>query len=561
MLNKLPGEMLQQNLLRSGVDLQIDNDLLYLDVNNRTVGIGTTFADRTLTVNGTLKAGAIAIDGAEVRAVNGGAMTLATDPDQPVIVTSGSPNSLTFFGPGNELASSDALMFDGNALTVNRPAVIQGTVIDTGSITSTGPLSITTSSGNLSLSAGAGGTVNIAGIALSDFLPNKVMVTDPTGLMVVDDGIGYDTDTNTLTVNGTAIVGNVRIETDNITSVSTTPLRIAAPDILIESLGGGVKINGANPTSIFYAGANSEILTHGSLTWSGTALAVDQTQISNGLITTANNTNLVLSSSALLQTDKPLISTVGANSALFLVDNEWSLGGLWRDDTSTSLRISAGDTIDINGKNIAADIGHFIMPNYDWNQDLTVYTDGTVVVKADIVSPAAHVGNIAVEGNTISATDANGNVVISANGAGTAVFTGSNGIVLPVGDSSTRPTSPTVGVTRFNQERLLVETWDGTRWAEVGPNYVNPLSLTFTGDGSTVQYPLPFGSTSNGIIVSINGVVQVPGAAYLVGGANSDQLILDEPPVPGDVVEVRVINGSTTLTVALENPIVDGGFF
>ena len=57
-VGKITGQMLGDtsgNLDRDGVDLVFDNDLIYLDVTNRKVGIKTTSPNYELTVNGTTR--------------------------------------------------------------------------------------------------------------------------------------------------------------------------------------------------------------------------------------------------------------------------------------------------------------------------------------------------------------------------------------------------------------------------------------------------------------------------------------------------------------------------
>lgn len=52
-IGKISGPLLKQNLLRDGVDLAFETDLIYLDVNNLKVGIKTSTPSHDLTVNGT----------------------------------------------------------------------------------------------------------------------------------------------------------------------------------------------------------------------------------------------------------------------------------------------------------------------------------------------------------------------------------------------------------------------------------------------------------------------------------------------------------------------------
>lgn len=54
-VGQISGPLLKANLLRNGVDLAFDTDLLYLDVNNRRIGIKTDTPTHELTVNGTTK--------------------------------------------------------------------------------------------------------------------------------------------------------------------------------------------------------------------------------------------------------------------------------------------------------------------------------------------------------------------------------------------------------------------------------------------------------------------------------------------------------------------------
>ena len=54
-LGRISGPLLKANLLRQGVDLAFETDLLYLDVNNRRIGIKTATPTHELQVNGTLR--------------------------------------------------------------------------------------------------------------------------------------------------------------------------------------------------------------------------------------------------------------------------------------------------------------------------------------------------------------------------------------------------------------------------------------------------------------------------------------------------------------------------
>ena len=54
-VGRISGPLLKANLLRDGVDLAFENDLLYLDVNNLRIGINTSSPTHDLTVDGTTR--------------------------------------------------------------------------------------------------------------------------------------------------------------------------------------------------------------------------------------------------------------------------------------------------------------------------------------------------------------------------------------------------------------------------------------------------------------------------------------------------------------------------
>ena len=60
-IGRISGPLLKQNLLREGVNLAFENDLLYLDVNNSRVGINTDTPQYDLDVNGTIRAPGIEV--------------------------------------------------------------------------------------------------------------------------------------------------------------------------------------------------------------------------------------------------------------------------------------------------------------------------------------------------------------------------------------------------------------------------------------------------------------------------------------------------------------------
>ena len=54
-VGRISGPLLKSNLVRDGIDLAFETNLLYLDVNNQRLGVKTSSPQYELDVNGTTK--------------------------------------------------------------------------------------------------------------------------------------------------------------------------------------------------------------------------------------------------------------------------------------------------------------------------------------------------------------------------------------------------------------------------------------------------------------------------------------------------------------------------
>ena len=152
------------------------------------------------------------------------------------------------------------------------------------------------------------------------------------------------------------------------------------------------------------------------------------------------------------------------------------------------------------------------------------------------------IGNINIVDTTMTSTDINGNVII---------FAGSSGVTLPSGNTTQRPSNVYVGTTRFNTTINAIETWDGAEWI-TGGNIIVPGTITdqqIVPDGTNATYTLNQTSTSEGILVSINGVTQTPNVSYSVTG---NSITFTQIPLTQDLIDIRYISYATTIS-ALTN--------
>jgi len=111
-IGRISGPLLKANLLREGVDLAFETDLLYLNVNDSRIGINTASPQYDLDVNGTIKSSGLEVS------------TLANIAD---ITFTG--NTISTTQPTLELGTADTVVYQ-NKLTIDSISV-ENNVIST----------------------------------------------------------------------------------------------------------------------------------------------------------------------------------------------------------------------------------------------------------------------------------------------------------------------------------------------------------------------------------------------------------------------------------------------
>jgi hypothetical protein len=111
---------------------------------------------------------------------------------------------------------------------------------------------------------------------------------------------------------------------------------------------------------------------------------------------------------------------------------------------------------------------------------------------------------------------------------------GSTSIVVPSGDSSTRPTSPVFGSFRYNTDIGTLEFFNGTAFKQVGlGGELNVDVYSTTGDGSTLTFSLSNTtaiSADDQVIVFVGSIYQAPTTNYTITGAGYDITFGSAPP-------------------------------
>ena len=123
-------------------------------------------------------------------------------------------------------------------------------------------------------------------------------------------------------------------------------------------------------------------------------------------------------------------------------------------------------------------------------------------------------------------------------------------MLLPSGTTAQRPGSPAAGMFRYNSTDNAFEFYNGSSWKQSTTEFTVVRSETKTGDGTTTAFTgLNSDLTTNGCIVTVNGVVQLPTTAYGISGTT---ITFTEAPADGDAIEIREITTTTSVN-ALED--------
>ena len=260
-----------------------------------------------------------------------------------------------------------------------------------------------------------------ANIATFTFNGNTISSTNttinltPTGA----SGVVYQ---GTISVGSLSISTNVIASTGTNTNINVSPTGTGAVNLNANTL-----VNGnLHATGVITADGNITLGTSTSNTITFTG------EVNSNIWPSATNTyNL---GSASLYWNNIYVNTVNATNYNVSTINATTI-------TTSNLSIS-GNTISSISTNS--------------NINLTPNGTGSVVL-----------GNYSFNGNVITDTSSGAVSSFSSTGNGYYQFTGTYGVVLPVGNTSNRPSSLQTGMIRYNTDQQVVEVYNGAAWGSV----------------------------------------------------------------------------------------------
>jgi Phage T7 tail fibre protein len=213
---------------------------------------------------------------------------------------------------------------------------------------------------------------------------------------------------------------------------------------------------------------------------------------------------------------------------------------------SATGNVNAGNVV--VGNILIPSTGNVTLGNVNINYLSTPVANSDAATKGYVdTSTSTAFGNITVSNTTISTSLANGNITLAATGTQLVQVSGNLGLVLPNGNTTTRPSPALTGTIRFNTTTTQLEIWDGTQWVSATNNTSVITNQTVNGDGTTVTFSLNQSATAESILVSINGVLQTPSVDYTTS-IPGVTITFTTAPAAGDVIQIRFIAATTTLS-------------
>lgn len=551
-LGKIAGTMLKDNLVRNSVDLAIDSDLMYFDVANRRIGINTTLPNRTLTVVGDAAVADLYLSNTTIGTITG---NLILKPSGNVSVNNSyindvrDPKKLQDAATKNYVdtrISGQATLSDGtNTSSLSLyldPLKLLGTINQIS--VNVGYKQVTFS---LPDSIDVLNSVTARDVLAQHFYyaNGEIFSGSP---VIVSEVTGYSVS------NAYSAIDSIRFDKNSgftVTPQGFGTVKVSAAGSFSNLIVQGQPTLTANPRdSIQFIAGKGIILTTADSSSKSITVAVSQKEFDNSEILNITNTSVSTST----------ISGAGIFAGGVGIGGALNVGGTLNVDGTITGNITGTGSFSSASVQNYANIGNIITTSgvYWANGSSfdTVYTNANVSAYlptyTGILNPyRSTIGNLLVTNNHIVATNVNGNISFTAPGNGIVSINSTSALTIPVGNNLARPADPVKGMIRFNSNLAALEIYDGFSWQMVSASPTTVIvSDLFTGTGSQTNFTLTSETTTNGAIVTINGVSQLPGIAYTIEGLI---LTLNEAPLATDIIEVRGLTTTASVTEINDN--------
>jgi hypothetical protein len=313
-------------------------------------------------------------------------------------------------------------------------------------------LSSVNANGDINVTANGTGDINVStlgDITLSGANINIDGLLDHTGDIDVDGDIQV---TGTLDVDGQSTLASLNVED----LTATRLVYVGTDGELVDSANltfdGDSLIVGASKFTVAHATGNTQVVGTLDVDGQSTLASLNVEDL------TATRVVYVGTDGELVDSSDMVFTGSGATSQLQLigklnVDAQATLSSLNVEDLTAGRVTFAGtDGELVDNANFAFNT---VTNNLVLNGDLDI-------------TGSADVDNLNLNGNTISATNANGNIELTPNALGLTIINSATALTIPLGNTASRPGTPATGMIRYNTTDSRFEGYSSGAWQGLG---------------------------------------------------------------------------------------------
>ena len=276
--------------------------------------------------------------------------------------------------------------------------------------------------------------ITIDGNTISSTNTNGNIVLDPAGTGTIELQAVVNFSSTTTFSDLLNADGGIAVDTSNFTVSGTTGAVYTASTLEVdgESTLASAIVEDLTNNRVVIAGTGGALEDDSNFTFDGTSFKVG-TNLTDKFVVTVSNGNTLIDGTL----------HVNGQSTLASLNVE--------DLTATRITFAGTDGELVDSTNLTFVTG-----------TNTLALNGT-----GNVTGQWNVDNLRLDGNTLSSTDTNGNIVLAPNGSGYVTISGTNGLVIPAGTNAQQGPAVT-GAIRYNSDNTQFEGYSGTNWSSLG---------------------------------------------------------------------------------------------
>ena len=263
---------------------------------------------------------------------------------------------------------------------------------------------------------------------------NGNIVLDPAGTGVIQLNAPVEFSTSTTFTGLINADGGIAVDTSNFTVSGTTGAVYTASTLEVdgESTLASAIVEDLTNNRVVIAGTGGALEDDSNFTFDGTSFKVG-TNLTDKFVVTVSNGNTLIDGTLHVNGQSTLASVNVEDLTAGRITFAGTDGELV--DSTNLTFVTGTNTLALNGTgNVTG----------QWNVD-----------------------NLRLDGNTLSSTDTNGNIVLAPNGSGYVTISGTNGLVIPAGTNAQQGPAVT-GAIRYNTTNTQFEGYSGTNWSSLG---------------------------------------------------------------------------------------------